>query len=468
MPSFESDAARYKAFSKDKPLTKQLVGYLRFLAKQPSSFVLQQFKTAGCMPNTKDESSNLESFDETHLHDVRRLYRNYELGEYDSPSLFETLQMQLTLRCLTNLTEDGPLKAERRVLELEQELRDVKKKLAEISGDTIKPAAGGIAIDLASDSEQSTAEVSGPVLAEASDLHNRKRKALINEAEPSPQFEMHASENRSQSSRHEMSEDESSSDNWKQPRMKRPRRSLPADLPSDYSTSNSKKPAAVRKRVSVGRGSYAKKKHPTKCMKENLVKLRRPEVKDAWYSNLVPPTHEKWVDWERLDLRRDLSNIGHIEETIAGILADTPCDHCEEHGYECKIYDPEFAERYTGQKAWRTCSRCWTRPTISARSYTPRCSLAKRKSQPLTLKDECFQLSCEGMEDYMKENGLGTYVCPETGWLMDLPERSLAERRAEANARGIAYDEEINQSAADRVQRARDNLQGREYWEAGF
>jgi hypothetical protein len=256
--------------------------------------------------------------------------------------LLETLQIQLTLQCLSNLTEDGPLGAKKRLLLLKEELRDVKKKLADVSaayigmrtenpnkssatqihnnadgfngppadlsssaklhGTPTGSAAASVfrpvrVIDLSSDSEEDAGRASRGVLDEKSDLHNRKPNA-----------------------------------------------------------EKVQLATLKRKRVSLGT------KHPRNPVKADSVRTRQPEAKNAWYSHLVPSSHKAWASGTlTLERKRALSSVGHIEETIAGVPAPSPCDHCKSMGYDCRVYDPATAELYCREEHWNSCSRCFAR-----------------------------------------------------------------------------------------------------------
>lgn len=99
-------------------------------------------------------------------------------------------------------------------------------------------------------------------------------------------------------------------------------------------------------------------KHPTETINFQSTRSRRPELRDAWYSHLVP---DLCVDWAKGTLsprtKRNLSNVGNIEETVAGITSPERCSHCSQRGYDCNVYGPWTVDLYCRQSEWRSCSR---------------------------------------------------------------------------------------------------------------
>lgn len=229
--------------------------------------------------------------------------------------------MQVTSQCLSNLSEDGLIKAQQRILELEQELSNTKTALRGASmkpvhGTTMQPKPLGISAPPATRlSIGEEAQKSPTALAVASVLQSRKRKAMMN----------------------------------------------PSCLePSTETTATPLKRGRPRK--------------PLQPVKQHLVRLRQPEARDGWYSAEIPRPHEDWTNLGSTT-KRAYSNIGHIEETDAGQLADEPCTACEKAGYTCKMYNPTTVALYCGQLDWQTCSRCHYEKSSQAR-FTPGCTLA--------------------------------------------------------------------------------------------
>lgn len=57
--------------------------------------------------------------------DLQELYGQYRRSKHNSPALYGVLQTQVTLKCLTNLFQDGSLKAENRILQSQREAHEV-------------------------------------------------------------------------------------------------------------------------------------------------------------------------------------------------------------------------------------------------------------------------------------------------------------------------------------------------------
>lgn len=103
--------------------------------------------------------------------------------------------------------------------------------------------------------------------------------------------------------------------------------------------------------------------------------LRRPTRLDAWYSHRTS-TEENWNKLTP-QMKRNLSNVGYIQETEAGMFAPEPCRRCRymsltninkaggpaSERLVCMVYKPEVAKQCTkaqGQN-WRSCSSCWSK-----------------------------------------------------------------------------------------------------------
>ncbi|KAI5367281.1 hypothetical protein Slin14017_G023170 [Septoria linicola] len=303
-------------FKNDRPSSRHLIECLDFLAKLPSSFVLQQLNVVGDGCDAAKTRTR-----------IRKLYEQYKREDYNSPTLLGALQMQVTVQCLTNLSENGHIKAQQRISELEQELSNTKKALKEAS---LKPTDStamqpGHSKTLARPAALLETAIEAPVkrrvlpwLVETPDLHNHKRKAV--------------------------------GDPWC----------------FDF---NAETAASPLKRGRPGR--------PLQPVRKHLVRLRQPQATDAWYSTEFPQLHE---DRTRLDhaTKRQYSNVGNIEETDAGQLTDDPCTNCEEAGYTCKMYNPATVALYCGQLDWQTCSRCRYHKDFRPRNTRP-CTLAHPK-----------------------------------------------------------------------------------------
>lgn len=169
--------------------TKDLIRSLRFLSEQPSSFVLQQMRVAREGKYVLFEVRhilltvmNQVPDDEKVMKEIRQLYKRYVRRAYNSPALIGTLQTQVTLQCLSNLSKDGQIKAEQRILELEEELQDLRDSVGRSADHRLNSRA---AVNLDTRDGSGTEYPRITALIEAPGLHNSglKRKRTDSEDE---------------------------------------------------------------------------------------------------------------------------------------------------------------------------------------------------------------------------------------------------------------------------------------------
>lgn len=125
---------------------------------------------------------------------------------------------------------------------------------------------------------------------------------------------------------------------------------------------------------STGNASQASalKNKASKPSRSAIAPTRRPTKTDAWYSDSTS-TDESWAKLS-ISRRRDLSHVGYIDETDAGMPAPEPCMSCKNMSrynhatgkrekLTCMVYKPETVSRYTQAQGdnWRCCSNCWTK-----------------------------------------------------------------------------------------------------------
>lgn len=107
----------------------------------------------------------------------------------------------------------------------------------------------------------------------------------------------------------------------------------------------------------------------SKPKRNPIAPIRRPMKTDAWYSRMTS-TEDAWAQVKPAQ-QRELSHIGYIDETDAGMPAPKTCSYCtylkptaggQLETMCCRIYKPDTVKNYTqaqGQN-WRSCSNCWT------------------------------------------------------------------------------------------------------------
>lgn len=101
-----------------------------------------------------------------------------------------------------------------------------------------------------------------------------------------------------------------------------------------------------------------------------IAPLRRPTKVEAWYSYMTS-TEAAWAQVNPAR-KRQLSHIGYIDETDAGMPASRPCYHCstmsrpnritgKNESMCCMVYKPETVKNYTQVQGYntRSCSNCW-------------------------------------------------------------------------------------------------------------
>lgn len=79
-------------------------------------------------------------------------------------------------------------------------------------------------------------------------------------------------------------------------------------------------------------------------------------MRGKYYSDTTSEAAWPGVDAKR---QRTLSHIGRIEETVAGVIAASRCERCEQERYDdCTVYTDAARAKYFSKRVGYGCSRC--------------------------------------------------------------------------------------------------------------